>query len=164
MNRNRRITGAARLLFGLSLALGSPAIAADEHNVSAGLNAAGSPLALHGYDPVAFFTDAAPKEGSAEFTAVHDGAAYYFASQKNLDTFQGDPARYAPAFGGFCAYGVSVGKKFDGDPRFWTVAGDKLYVNLNAAISEKFQKDVSGAISKAETSWNTIEHEPVGDL
>jgi len=67
-------------------------------------------LALHGYDAVSFFTDSAAQEGSAQFAAVHEGATFYFTSQKNLDSFKADPAHYAPAFGGFCAYSVLVGK------------------------------------------------------
>lgn len=148
-----------------ALAGTSPAAhAANEVNVTAGLTAAGAPLALHGYDPVAFFTNRAPQEGSAKFAAVHDRATYYFASQQNLDTFRKSPARYAPAFGGFCAYGVAVGKKFDGDPRFWTISDGRLYLNLNQEIADKFAEDVPGNIAKAEQSWHEIEHRPVGDL
>jgi YHS domain-containing protein len=164
MQCNRRLFSTGSLLLGLTLALTSPALAADEHNTTSGLTAAGAPLALHGYDAVSFFTDSAAQEGSAQFSAVHDGATFYFTSQKNLDSFKADPAHYAPAFGGFCAYGVSVGKKFDGDPRFWTVSGNKLYVNLNGEISKKFKEDVAGSIAKAETQWKTIEHKPVGSL
>ncbi|MBY0399167.1 hypothetical protein K2X89_02655 [Myxococcota bacterium] len=164
MLRIRRQHCARSLLFALSIALSSPALAADERNTNKGLTGAGAPLAIHGYDPVSFFTDSAAKEGSAEFSAVHDGATYYLSSKKNLDLFQADAAHYAPAFGGFCAYGVSVGKKFDGDPRFWTVSGNKLYLNLNGEISKKFKNDVPGAIAKADKSWKKIEHTPVGKL
>jgi YHS domain-containing protein len=164
MIRNRRLIRTGGLLVGLSLALGSPALAVDERNTTSGITAAGAPLAMHGYDPVAYFTGSTAKEGSAEFAAVQDGATYYFASRQNLEAFQSNPARYTPAFGGFCAYGVSVGKKFDGDPRFWTVSGNRLYLNLNAEISEKFKKDVAGSVAKAEKQWQKIEHEAVGEL
>lgn len=103
-------------------------------------------------------------EGSSEFTGVHDGAAYYFSSKENLEAFKATPEHFVPAFGGFCAYGVSVGKRFDGDPHFWTITGDKLYVNLNGEISQKFKADVAGAIRKADVNWKKIEHKPVGDL
>jgi hypothetical protein len=59
---------------------------------------------------------------------------------------------------------VAVGKKFDGDPRYWTVSGDRLYLNLNREIFEQFNEDVEGNITKAEKSWEKIEHEPVADL
>jgi YHS domain-containing protein len=164
MTSNRRRLSTGGLVAGLSLAIASAALGADERNTTSGITAAGKPLAVHGYDPVAFFTESAAKEGSAEFATVYDGATYYFTSQQNLDTFKADSAHYAPAFGGFCAFGVSVGKKFDGDPRFWTVSGNRLYLNLNQQIAEKFKKDVPGSIAKAEKQWQAIEHKPVGEL
>lgn len=119
---------------------------------------------LHGHDPVAYFTTGAPTPGKAELAIVHEGAAYYFASQANRAAFEKAPSRYAPAFGGFCAYGVSVGKKFDGDPRFWKIADGRLYLNLNAEIAKAFEKDVPGAVAKAEEQWQEIAHEPVDEL
>lgn len=147
-----------------ALAVPMSAFAVDEVNVARGLSAAGAPLAMHGYDPVAYFTDAAPVLGSDSITVVHEGAAYRFASAKHAEMFKASPARYAPQFGGYCAFGASVGKKFDGDPRYWTVRNDKLYLNLNADIQEKFSKDVAGAIKKAEQNWTRIEHKAVASL
>jgi YHS domain-containing protein len=154
----------ASLAIATLLALAAPAFAADEVNASAGLTAAGAPLALHGFDPVAYFTAGRPIQGQAELAAVHEGAAYYFASQQNLDAFRKDPARYAPAFGGFCAYGVSAGRKFDGDPRFWKIAGGRLYLNLSREVADRFEKDVPGNVAKAEQQWRKIEHTPIGKL
>jgi YHS domain-containing protein len=164
MNSLRRHSLLLACITLLGLACAAPALAADEVNVSAGLTAAGAPLALHGHDPVAYFTASAPTAGKAELALVHDGASYYFASEANRDAFQKNPSRYAPAFGGFCAYGVSVGKKFDGDPRFWKISGGRLYLNLNAEIARAFEKDVAGNVAKAEQQWQTIEHAPVADL
>jgi YHS domain-containing protein len=162
MNGKRFSMGA--LVTSLALAGAVPAFAAAEVNTTAGLTAAGAPLALHGFDPVAFFTVGAPKEGDPQFAAVHDGATYYFASKQSLDAFKANPARYVPAYGGFCAYGVSVGKKFDGNPRYWTIWRDRLYLNLNQEIAEKFAQDVAGSIAKADEQWQSIEHRPVEDL
>jgi YHS domain-containing protein len=142
----------------------APTFAIDEINTSAGLTAEGAPLALHGFDPVAYFVEGAPRQGRADLAKVHDGVTYYFANESNRDAFAEDPAHYAPAYGGFCAYGVSVAKKFDGDPRFWTVSGGRLYLNLNADIAEKFQEDVAGSIAKADAQWRKIEHAAVADL
>jgi len=161
---HRTTSGLYALCAALALATAVPALAADETNVTSGLTAAGAPLAMHGYDPVAFFTAGKPTEGSAAYATVHDGAAYYFASESNLAAFRADPDRYAPAYGGFCAFGVSVGKKFDGDPRFWTISGGKLYLNLNQEIADKFTADVPGSVAKADEKWPRIEHAPVGDL
>lgn len=142
----------------------APAFAADELNVVPGLSIAGAPLAVHGYDPVAYFTEGKPMRGSDSLVHVHDGAAYRFASAEHLAMFEADPAKYLPQYGGFCAYGVSVGKKFDGDPNFWTVADGRLYLNLNEEISDTFNKDVAGAIEKADRNWTDIRRKAAGEL
>ena len=142
----------------------APAQAADEINVVPGFSIAGAPVALHGYDPVAYFTEAQPVRGSDALVHVHEGAAYRFSSQANLDAFKQDPDRYAPQYGGFCAYGVAVGKKFDGDPHLWKIEGGKLYLNLNREIYETFLEDVDGNIRKADHKWPGIEHTAARDL
>lgn len=141
-----------------------PAMAADEANVAPGLTYGGAPLGLHGADPVALLDDATNAEGNASFAAAHDGVAYYFASEANMKKFEANPARYAPQYGGFCAFGVSVGKKFDGDPRFAAVVEDKLYVFLNEDVFKAFLKDKPGTIEKAGDNWTTIEHAAATDL
>ena len=141
-----------------------PAFAADEHNVASGLTAAGAPLGLHGVDPVAFIDINNRVEGRAKFTAVHEGVAYYFASNENLATFKANPAKYLPENGGFCTYGVSVGKKFDGDPQFAAVEDGKLYVFLSEEIYKLFQKDRAGTIAKASRNWKDIIHTAAKDL
>jgi YHS domain-containing protein len=130
--------------------------AADEVNVSKGATLAGPGLAAHGYDVVAFFTDGVPVLGSDSFAIAQDGATYRFASQAHLDAFKADPKKYEPAFGGFCAYGVALGKKFDGDPRFWKIVDGKLYLNLNGDIQTEWSKDVAGNLAKANTNWGRI--------
>ncbi len=134
----------------------SVATAADEYNVSSGLTAASAPLALHGVDTVAFITTGNRIEGSAKFAAVHDGVAYYFSTQANLDTFNAAPAEYIPQNGGFCTFGVSVGKKFDGDPRWADVRNGRLYVFLSEDIFNAYMRDPEGAIAKADAKWGEI--------
>jgi YHS domain-containing protein len=146
------------------LAIAPAALAADEYNVSAGLTASGAPLGLHGVDPVAFVDLGNRIDGTAQFTAVHDGAAYYFASKENQAAFLADPTAYLPQNGGFCTYGVSVGKKFDGDPRYAAIVDGKLYVFLNEQIFALFQEDRSGTITKAADNWPRIEHLAATDL
>jgi len=160
----KRIISTALLVSALALSPATPAFAVNEINTVPGLTTAGAPLALHGYDPVAFFTNAKPTLGDAKFVAEHDGAAYYFASEANSDAFKADPAKYVPQYGGYCAYGVAVGKKFDGDPRFWKIVDGKLYVNLNADIAAKFNEDVAGALKKADANWRTIESKAPAEL
>ena len=141
-----------------------PANAADEANVAPGLTYGGAPLGLHGADPVALLDRGMNADGNASYAATHDGVAYYFASEENLKAFEANPGRYAPQYGGFCAFGVSVGKKFDGDPSFAAVMDDKLYVFLNEDVFKAYLKDQSGTITKAEGNWGTIEHTAATDL
>jgi len=157
----------SNILIGAALAvafLTSPALAADEHNVVPGLTAVGAPLGLHGVDPVAFIELGNRIEGSAVHTATHDGVAYYFSSEKNLETFKANPAQYAPQNGGFCTFGVSVGKKFDGNPRYASVRDGKLYVFLSEDILLAFQKDPEGTLAKAEANWKKIRHTAAAEL
>ncbi len=151
----------------LALAAGTtalPALAVDEYNVATGLTAAGAPLGLHGVDPVAFVTLGNRVDGSARHTAVHDGVAYYFDSEDNKVSFEDKPSRYIPQNGGFCTFGVSVGKKFDGDPQYAAVMDGKLYLFLNEEIFQAFQKDRAGTIKKAARNWRKIQHTAAAKL
>lgn len=154
---SRKLTFAVVAL-GALCAFGPAAIAADEFNVAPGLTYGGAPLGLHGADPVALLDHGKHTEGNASYAATHDGVAFYFASEESMNTFKANPGHYAPQHGGFCAFGVSVGKKFDGDPRFAAVVEDKLYVFLNKDVYEAFLKDKAGTITKADENWKTIEH------
>jgi hypothetical protein len=162
------MTGWTRSLGALALlaAIGAPsaALAADEVNVSTGATLAGPGLAAHGYDVVAYFEQGRPTLGSDRFAIARDGATYRFSSQANLDAFKASPARYEPAFGGFCAYGAALGKKFDGDPRYWRIVKGRLFLNLNGDIQRKWSEDVAGNITRADENWRRIAHRPVGDL
>ena len=110
--------------------------------MSKGATLAGPGLAAHGYDVVAFFTDGKAEIGSDKYAVAHAGGTYRFVSQAHLDAFKADPGKYAPAYGGFCAYGVALGKKFDGDPRYWKIVDGKLYLNLNGDIQAEWSKDI----------------------
>lgn len=139
-------------------------LAADEYNTATGLTAAGAPLAFHGVDPVAFIDIENRITGTAKFTAVHDGVAYYFSSQENADKFEKNPSRFQPQNGGFCTFGVSVGKKFDGNPQYADIVDDKLYVFLNEDIYKEYLKDRKGTIRKAEKNWKKIRHTAAAEL
>ncbi len=133
-------------------------------STSNGLTAAGGPLAIHGFDAVSYFTDGAPRRGLAEFSTLHNGAVYRFATRENLRTFVRDPERYAPSYGGFCAYGVSVGKKFDGDPEVFRIVDGRLFFNLNPAIKATWEKKLLANIDKAERQWPKIRSVPSDSL
>ncbi len=112
--------------------------------------------AVQGYDVVSYHTAKRPLRGNGHFTAVHDGATYLFANNDNLQTFKSNPDKYVPAYNGFCAFGVSVGKKFVGDPEVWRVVDGKTYLNLDANIQDQWLKDTSGRIKSADAKWAGI--------
>jgi YHS domain-containing protein len=112
--------------------------------------------ALRGYDPVAYFKDNKPVKGSAQYTAAYKGSTFHFASQANRDAFAADPAKYAPQYGGFCAFGMAGGYKAAIDPAAFTVVDDKLYLNYDRAIQRQWSKDIPGFIAKADKNWPTV--------
>lgn len=120
--------------------------------------------AVHGYDVVSYHTAKRPVRGNGYFVAEHKGANYLFSSEENKKLFEKNPDKYVPAFGGYCAYGVAVGKKFDGDPEVWRVVDGRLYLNLDASIQDEWFKDVSGHIKKANKNWKDIAHKAPADL
>lgn len=158
MNRHSKFFAAV-----LSFALAGSAFAVDEQNVSRGATLAGPGLAAHGYDVLSFH-NGQPALGSDKFAIAHDGATYRFVSQANLDAFKANPARYEPAFGGYCAFGAALGKKFDGDPRYYKVVDGKLYLNLNSDIQAKWNEDVEGNLKKANANWVKIKSTAVDKL
>ena len=128
--------------------LSTSALAANLVNVSGATK-----VALNGYDPVAFFTDAKPVNGSPSITAEHNGAIYYFASEEHRKIFQADPDKYAPQYGGFCAYGVAEDQLFPVDISTWQVRDGKLYLNLNPAVEKQFNAHFEKDNAKAQKNW-----------
>ena len=112
--------------------------------------------AVQGYDVVTYQTDKRPLRGNGNYTATHDGATYLFSSKQNMETFKANPTKYAPAYNGYCAFGVSVGKKFIADPEVWRVVDGKTYLNLDSGIQKEWLKDVPGRIKTADKKWNSI--------
>ena len=110
-------------------------------------------IAIQGHDPVAYFTDAKPVPGDANITASHDGAIYQFASEDHKAAFEADPARYAPQYGGYCAYAAAQGAKASVEPEQFTVFDGKLYLNFNADVRQRWNQDRAGYIEKADAYW-----------
>lgn len=121
-------------------------MAADEQDIQA----------LEGRDPVAYFTEGKAVRGDGFILSKHNGLTYLFTSKDHKATFDKEPEKYAPQFGGWCSFGVSVGKKFHADPEAFVVHEGKLYVNVNKDILKKFKEDLAGNIKKAEASWSKI--------
>jgi len=112
--------------------------------------------AVQGYDVVTYHTDKRPLRGNGNYVATYDGATYQFSSEENMAIFKTDPERYVPAYNGYCAFGVSVGKKFIGDPEVWRVIDGKTYLNLDSGIQAEWLKDVPGRIKTADSKWKKI--------
>jgi len=112
-----------------------------------------SSVAVNGYDPVAYFTVGQPIKGSKEFTIEYNGAQWRFSSAENLAAFEAAPEKYAPQYGGYCAWAVSQNYTASGNPKNWSIVEDKLYLNYNDEIQKRWEKDIPGFIAKANENW-----------
>lgn len=115
-------------------------------------------VAIKGYDPVAYFVDGAPTKGDPAFTSAYEGATWQFANAANRDLFAADPAKYAPAYGGWCAYGMAQGGKVPIDPAAWSIVDGTLYLNVNKKIQGWWEADIPGFIEKADVNWQGFTH------
>ncbi|MBL8520454.1 MAG: tat pathway signal sequence domain protein [Betaproteobacteria bacterium] len=113
-------------------------------------------LAIGGYDPVAYLTEQRAAVGSAQFTATHRGSVFRFVSAVHRDTFIAAPDKFAPQYGGFCAFGASRGYKAVTTPETFSIVEGKLYLNYNAEVKAMWTKDVSGYIAKADRQWAEV--------
>ena len=113
-------------------------------------------LAIKGYDPVAYFDNKGPVKGTSEFTATYKNAIYQFVSSENRDQFRADPQAYAPQYGGYCAFGVAMGKKFETDPQAWKIEDGKLYLNLDKSVQKRWLENTQEFIQDADNNWTMI--------
>ncbi len=109
--------------------------------------------AIKGYDPVAYFTESAAVKGDSDYSYEWNGADWHFSSAENRQLFIDNPAKYAPQYGGYCAWAVSEGYTAKVDPTAWNVVDGKLYLNYNQSVKATWQKDISGHIQKADNNW-----------
>jgi YHS domain-containing protein len=116
------------------------------------------PLAMKGYDTVAYFVVAAPTKGKPEFSHVWDGERYLFSTAENRDRFAKEPARYAPQFPGYCAAALTRGEVVTPDPRNWIIIDGKLYLFGKSIGPELFRKDPS-LVEKSKANWARIRKE-----
>jgi len=139
----RIITTVAGLALATTLTLAKDLINAD----------AASRTGLQGYDPVAFFTDAKPAKGNPAITSEFDGVTYFFASEKHKAEFVKTPQKYLPAFGGYCAYGVSINRLFPVEIDTWEIVDGRLILQYDQATKRKFAKAKMANLAKADGYW-----------
>ncbi|WP_244407464.1 YHS domain-containing (seleno)protein [Roseomonas fluvialis] len=119
--------------------------------------AAGNQLAvaISGYDATSFFTGT-PRPGVPRFNATHNGAIWYFTTEAARDQFRASPARFAPQYDGYCAWAASQGYKAPGNPDFWRVVDDRLYLKVHEQAQAMWVRDIPGNITKANMNWPRI--------
>jgi YHS domain-containing protein len=115
-----------------------------------------SGVAVGGYDPVAYFTVGKPVKGRDDITLQHEGVTWRFASVENRDAFKADPAKFAPQYGGYCAWAVAEGYTAKGDPEAWRIADGKLYLNYNKSVQKTWEKDVPGNVRRGDANWPKV--------
>ncbi len=113
-------------------------------------------VAIRGGDTVAYWTQGKPMAGSDKFTTQWMGATWKFASQENLDLFTANPEKYAPQYGGYCAYGVAQGALVKIELDNWAIVDDKLYLNYDDGVQRKWDKDVPGFIETADKLFDKL--------
>jgi len=112
-------------------------------------------VAIRGADPVAFFTEGAPVIGSPEHALMWNDTTWHFASAENMELFMGDPEKYAPQYGGYCAFAMASGYIASTVPEAWTIYEDKLYLNYSTGVRGRWERDIPGNIMKADENWPT---------
>lgn len=121
------------------------------------VNTTAENVAIKGYDTVAFFKDNMPKEGKPEFSSSWNGVTWQFASVENRNEFAKAPEKFAPQFGGYCAWAVSSGYTADGDPNAFSIVDGKLYLNYNQKVKEKWEPEKEKRIKDAEKNWKEFQ-------
>lgn len=132
-------------LYSVSLAGAKPAVNTNK-----------SGLALNGYDVVAYFRDDKPVMGQRKFSYMWMKATWYFSSKENLELFKEEPQKYAPKYGGYCAYAVGNDYTYPADPLAWKIVDGKLYLNANGEVQQLWMKDIPGYVEKADKNWPAV--------
>ncbi len=120
----------------------------------------GDTLAVRGYDVVSYFIgEGVPVEGAEEFTVRHEGFDYRFANEDNAKAFIEEPSKYAPAYGGYCAWAIGANNALaEGDPQVYEIVDGTLYLNYNKGVQERWEKDIPGFIASGDENYPT--HSP----
>lgn len=110
-------------------------------------------LAVKGYDPEAYFQAGKPVKGSKEFSYIWQGATWLFATAQHRDQFVAAPDRFAPQYGGYCAWAVSQGYTADIDPEAWKIVEGRLFLNYSPKIQARWQADLTNLVNAADHHW-----------
>ncbi|MEM9344673.1 MAG: YHS domain-containing (seleno)protein [Pseudomonadota bacterium] len=113
-------------------------------------------IAIDGTDAVAYFTEGQPVAGDPGITHFWNGATWRFSSEANRDAFAGDPAAYAPQYGGYCAWAVAQGYTASTIPEAWRIENGKLYLNFSRRIQRRWERDIPGNIAKGNANWPQV--------
>jgi YHS domain-containing protein len=139
-----------------SAAAGSPGSAVPAVNATDGIG-------LRRYDPVAYFAAGKPTKGAEAYSVRWQGVTYRFASPENLKTFQADPEKYLPQYGGYCAYAMSLNRIADADPSRWAIVGGKLYLNNGYLAQSLWSLNKSGNIASGDRNWPAYPKKAIGE-
>ena len=153
----RRVLWLGMLLLAFGSGAALPAAAGGVVNASSFTG-----TAIEGYDPVAYFAEGRPVEGDSAFAHDWMGATWYFASAENRDRFAADPERYAPQYGGYCAWAVAHGYTAKIDPAAWKIVEGKLYLNYSKEVQADWAQDIPGNITKSDANWPKIRADLAG--
>lgn len=110
-------------------------------------------VAINGFDPVAYFTDGKPVRGNPDLSVNWQGAALHFSDTDHKAMFEADPEKYAPKYGGYCAYAVSKGATAPTDPDAWTIHEGRLYLNFSTDVRSIWREDIEGNVARADANW-----------
>lgn len=143
-------TTLAALIGAWLLTITPPALAGGQVNTNA------DGVAIKGYDPVAYFTKGRPVRGTEEFEHEWQNAKWRFSNAEHRDLFAGEPDRYAPRYGGFCAGGMALGWKAPIDPEAWVIVDGRLYLNYSKGGRDDFAEDPAPQIAEADANWERL--------
>jgi YHS domain-containing protein len=138
---------------GASLALILEAFAIAGAAAGDAVDADANKVAIKGYDTVSYFTDSKAVKGDGQFQYDWNGAHWFFASAEHKKLFSQRPDAYAPRFGGFCAFGMTMGKRFPVDPEAWVIVDNKLYLNSSQDALGQFKQNIAASIAQAASNW-----------
>lgn len=126
-------------------------------NAASPINSKGGSSAIHGYDTVAYFTESKAVKGDDQFAVEYNGATWLFSQAENKALFEAEPEKYAPQYGGYCAYGAAQNAVVDIDPDAWHISDGKLFLNYSARVQKKWLAEKPEFISKADAYWLTLQ-------